>query len=258
MKDIPLLLRDKISPNIDVNGIMSYHYSIGYNTEDWDFPIENNYYEGEEYSIDHHLKTSGINRYRKRGEFKLQECVNDFPAVVDSEIPFSSKNRGFYSECFPNASSLALSLAWAYIDVQVFDGQTTKTIRIKEHDRTSVAEGEFERLRQWLYNNINNRKKVWMQQKIIWAAEGDVRPGDVVVVVAEINERRVSVSEETSTSSQEVSCSKGRLMKALNVHTDEELMNEMEKHFGNGCGYDIARQFMEDNNIEFHWWGGSN
>ena len=94
--------------------------------------------------------------------------------------------------------------------------------------------------------------------KTIWAAEGDVRPGDVVVVVAEINERRVSVSEETSTSSQEVSCSKGRLMEALNVHTDEELMNEMEKHFGNGCGYDIARQFMEDNNIEFHWWGGSN
>lgn len=95
-------------------------------------------------------------------------------------------------------------------------------------------------------------------QKTIWAAEGDVRPGDVVVVVVEINDRRVSVSEETCTSSQEVSCSKDRLMKALNVHTDEDLMNELEKRFGNECGYDVARQFMEDNNIEFDWWGGSN
>ena len=95
-------------------------------------------------------------------------------------------------------------------------------------------------------------------QKTIWATEGDVMPGNVVVIVAEINDRRVSVSEETSTSSQEVSCSKDRLMKALNVHTDEDLMNELEKRIGKCCGYGIARQFMEDNNIEFNWWGGSN
>ena len=95
-------------------------------------------------------------------------------------------------------------------------------------------------------------------KKTIWVTKGDVKPRDIVVVVAEINDRWVSVSEETSTSSQEVSCNQDRLMEALNVHTDEALMNELEKCFGNECGYDIARQFMEDNNIEFHWWGGSN
>lgn len=47
-------------------------------------------------------------------------------------------------------------------------------------------------------------------------------------------------------------------MEMLHVHTVEELMNELEKRFGNPCGYDIARQFMEENGIEFHWWGGSN
>ncbi len=94
--------------------------------------------------------------------------------------------------------------------------------------------------------------------KTIWATEGDVKIGDIVVVVAEINDRRVTISEETSTSSQQVSCNYDKLKEALNVHNDEELMNELEKRFGNTCGYDIARQFMEDNNIEYDWWGGSN
>lgn len=95
-------------------------------------------------------------------------------------------------------------------------------------------------------------------RKTIWVTEGDIKPGDIVVIVAEINERLVSVSEETSTSSQQVNCNPDKLKKALNVHTDEELLNELEKRFGNECGYDNARQFMEDNNIEFYWWGGSN
>ena len=95
-------------------------------------------------------------------------------------------------------------------------------------------------------------------QKTIWATEGDVKSHDIVVVVAEINGSSVSVSEETSTSSQQVSCSTDKLKEVLNVHTDEELMDELEKRFGNECGYYIARKFMEDNNIEFHWWGGSN
>ena len=94
--------------------------------------------------------------------------------------------------------------------------------------------------------------------KTIWATEGDVKIGDIVVVVAEINDRRVTISEETITSSQQVSCNSDKLKEALNVHNDEELINELEKRFGNICGYDIARQFMEDNNIEFDWWGGSN
>lgn len=95
-------------------------------------------------------------------------------------------------------------------------------------------------------------------QKTLWTTEIDVKPGDIVVIVAEINDRRVSISEETSTSSQQVSCNSDKLKEALNVHNDEELMIELEKRFGNTCGYDIARQFMEDNNIEYDWWGGSN
>lgn len=94
--------------------------------------------------------------------------------------------------------------------------------------------------------------------KTIWAAEGCVKPGNVIVVVAEITDGSVSVSEETSTSSQQVSCGIDKLMESLNVHTDEELMIELENRFGNESGYDNARQFMEDNNIEICWWGGSN
>lgn len=95
-------------------------------------------------------------------------------------------------------------------------------------------------------------------RKTIWVTEDDVKPRGVVVIVAEITDRSVSVSEETSTSSQELYCKKERLMEALIAHTDEELMTELEKRFGNGCGYYKARQFMEDNGIEFSWWGGSN
>lgn len=95
-------------------------------------------------------------------------------------------------------------------------------------------------------------------RKTIWTTEGRVTAGRTVVVVADVRQGSVSVEEETSTSSQVVYCRTSELMDALNVHTDEELMNELEKRFGNECGYDIARKFMEDNNIEFDWWGGSN
>ena len=44
-------------------------------------------------------------------------------------------------------------------------------------------------------------------QKAIWTTVGDVKPLDIVVVVAKINGRSVSVSKETSTSSQQLSCS---------------------------------------------------
>ena len=94
--------------------------------------------------------------------------------------------------------------------------------------------------------------------KTIWTSEKSIDPRDIVVVVANVDDRSVSISEETSTSSQQVSCKTVRMMEMLHVHTVEELMNELEKRFGNPCGYDIARQFMEENGIEFHWWGGSN
>lgn len=39
--DLPLLLREKCGDNFDIEKIIGYQYSIGYITEDWDFPIEN-------------------------------------------------------------------------------------------------------------------------------------------------------------------------------------------------------------------------
>ena len=78
------------------------------------------------------------------------------------------------------------------------------------------------------------------------------------MVVANISDRNVSISEETSTSSQYVWCNRDKLMEALNVHTDDELMAELQNRFGNACGYDNARSFMEENGIEFDWYGGSN
>lgn len=94
--------------------------------------------------------------------------------------------------------------------------------------------------------------------KTIWNSDKSVAPHDIGVVVAYVDDQSVSISEETSTSSQQVSCKTVEIMEALHIYTEEELMNELEKRFGNPCGYDIARQFMEENGIEFHWWGGSN
>ena len=95
-------------------------------------------------------------------------------------------------------------------------------------------------------------------QKTLWSASGHTEPGSIVVVVAEITERRVTISEETSTSSQQVWCNRDKMMEALKVHTEEELMTELQNRFGNACGYDNAKQFMEEKGIEFNWWGGSN
>jgi len=94
-------------------------------------------------------------------------------------------------------------------------------------------------------------------RKTIWIAEGRVTPGRTVVVVADVGQGSVSIEEETSASSQMVYCGTSELKDALNVHSDEELMNELEKRFGNACGYDIARNFMEAQGIEYDWWGGS-
>ena len=95
-------------------------------------------------------------------------------------------------------------------------------------------------------------------QKTIWATPESVKSHDIDVVVAEITEKSVTISEETSTSSQQVWCNREKLMEALKVHTEEELMAELQNRVGNACGYDNAKQFMEDNGIEFNWYGGSN
>lgn len=95
-------------------------------------------------------------------------------------------------------------------------------------------------------------------QKTLWSTPEPVKPWDIVVVVAVIKEKSVTISEETSTSSQQVWCNRDKMMEALKVHTVEELVAELQNRFGNACGYDNAKWFMEENGIEFSWWGGSN
>ena len=92
----------------------------------------------------------------------------------------------------------------------------------------------------------------------IWVSEGNVSSHQTSVIVADITEKSVAISEETGTSSQQVRCSIDKLMAAMGVKSRDDLLPELKKRFGNACGYDIARKFMEDNNIEFDWWGGSN
>lgn len=257
-KEPDVNLIEKLKGIIDDRSIMSYHYSIGYSTEDWDCPIENNYYEGEEYSIDHHLKVSGIDKDGKRGEFRPQERVWNFPAVVNSEIPFGSKNRGYYASCFPRAKELALSLAWAYIDVHVFAGKETITIRIKESDLASVAEGKFERLRQWLYDNINSRKKVGTQ------AEVDQLPGRILTreelramperteifsrgYGASVTKGEFSCWEDGSIERDIWAVDAYELMNALNVETLDDLFKVIKERFS----FDTIGEFMKENNIHF-------
>lgn len=101
-------------------------------------------------------------------------------------------------------------------------------------------------------------KVMYYIQKTLWSTPKSATPCDIDVVVAEITEMSVKISEETSTSSQQVWCNRDKMMKALNVHTDEELMTQLQNRFGNACGYNNAKQFMEDNGIDFNWYGGSN
>lgn len=68
-------------------------------------------------------------------------------------------------------------------------------------------------------------------QETLWFTSDPVEPGSIVVVVAEITERNVTISEETSTSSQQVCCSRSKMMETLNVHSEEELLIELQKPF---------------------------
>jgi len=42
-KDISQLLTEKCGADFEIEKIIGYQYSIGYITEDWDFPIEGEY-----------------------------------------------------------------------------------------------------------------------------------------------------------------------------------------------------------------------
>lgn len=246
-------LIEKLKSETAGGRIMSYHYSIGYSTEDWDYPIENNYYEGEEYSIDHHLKTSGIDRDGKRGEFKLQEYVNTIPAVLNSEIPFSSKNRGYYADCFPQASSLALSLAWAYIDVQVFDGKVTNTIRIEECNQASVAQGEFERLRQWLYDNINNKMKEWTPTEVdqLQDRSESYTKSSLAISGMSVENGKIQRWLDTSIERDIYDVSLFEVLNAMGVETYDDFFWLMREAYS----FDDFEKFLEENNIHYAGYG---
>ena len=149
--DIPILLREKLGEDFEPKNVVGYDYCIGYCISDWDFPVENYYYEEEECNIGESLKTSGINQACERNDFSEQKCYENVP-----DEPFVSKNRGHYSSFFKEGSCQWPSLYWAYIDVRHMDGQEEKTIRFKESDRDSVGDGNFEKLRQWLYMQVND------------------------------------------------------------------------------------------------------
>lgn len=148
-REIPLLLREKLGEDVDPENILGYHYSIGYNTEDRDFPIQNYYYEQEENWIDGMHKVSGS------GD-KYDFCEQIRWEKVPDE-PFVAKNRGYYDYYHKKHRGYLSMLCWAYIDVFYKDGDKQETIRIKGKDSQSVVYGAFEGLRMWLENEVSKR-----------------------------------------------------------------------------------------------------
>lgn len=143
----PLLLREKLGENFEPEKIIGYQYSIGYTTEDWDFPIENYYCEKEEYWAE------GIQK--KIGARKDLEELEDL-SKWDKELigRFSSKQRGYYEQFYTADNGQWPSLLWACIDVYLADGKNDEPIRIKVNDREDVVYGAFEELRLWLENRF--------------------------------------------------------------------------------------------------------
>ena len=152
-KDIPLLLREKIGKDLKPENIVGYHYCIGYCISDWDFPVENYYYEEEECNIGEVLKINGIDKADDRYASSEQKYCEKVP-----DEPFVSQNRGHFSSFFAEGSCQWPTLYWAYIDIKYTCEQEDKTLRVKEHDRDSVANGDFEKLRLWLYNMVTQKK----------------------------------------------------------------------------------------------------
>lgn len=105
---------------------------------------------------------------------------------------------------------------------------------------------------------VNRVQDMEYKRITLGSTEEPVKPGGIVVVVAEFSDGGLAISEETSTSSQQVRCSLEKMMGVLHVNAIEELIDELKKRFGSLCGYDNARAFMEENDIEYDWWGGSN
>lgn len=142
-KDIPLLLREKCGDDFEIEKIIGYQYSIGYITEDWDYPIENYYCEKEECWSD--------DSYKKTGEWNELKELEDL-SKWDKELigRFCSKNRGYFEGFYKADNGQWPSLRWAYIYVYIANGNSLETIKIKEIDSDAVVSGAFEELRSWL------------------------------------------------------------------------------------------------------------
>lgn len=140
---IPLLLREKCGTDFEIEKIIGYQYSIGYTTEDWDFPIENYYCEKEENWSDNTLE--------KTEEWNELENLEDL-SKWDKELigRFCPKNRGYFEDFYKADNRQWPSLRWAYIYVYIANGNNLETIKYKEKDREAVIYGAFEGLRLWL------------------------------------------------------------------------------------------------------------
>lgn len=135
MKDIPVLLRDKINSSIDINDIKGYRYWVDYETTDWDFPIDNSHYDEEV------IMNDGTNR----------------------------SSLGFLDHYYRNGkeNSLCLSLNSAGIEVYIGENEKCETIRIEEKDYRSIAYGAFQGLRLWLKNILKEQ----LDQKGLWPVQ---------------------------------------------------------------------------------------
>lgn len=142
-EEIPLLLREKCGDNFDIEKIIGYQYSIGYITEDWDFPIKNYYCEKEEYWSDDSLEKT-----EEWNELKDLEDLSKW----DEELigRFCPKYRGHFEDFYKADNGQLPSLCWAYIYVYIANGNSLETIKIKETDREAVVSGAFEELQSWL------------------------------------------------------------------------------------------------------------
>ena len=84
--EIPILLSERLGAGFAPGNIMGYHYDIGYITEDFDYPIDDYYYEKEENWVDGTHKVSGGDN----PEFRKQIYWGNI------DDPFLAKYRGYY------------------------------------------------------------------------------------------------------------------------------------------------------------------
>ena len=142
--NIPLLLREKFGEDFEPEKVVGYQYSIGYTTEDRDFPIENYYCEKEEYWAD---------------DAQKKICAEKKDLSRWDERGFAPKPRGYFELFYKSDNGQWPLLCWAYIDVYMADGNNEEAIRIETKHREDVIYGAFEGLRRWLETLFNKTEQ---------------------------------------------------------------------------------------------------